>query len=190
MSSARHRDRVSGSQKSPHRSGKQHDAVITLTEQHTALRAKDRSGFICRMKFRNEAPEIPFEPKFLAYPFDPTRLTRYQTTDLEKNYKFSIHTEPDLGIHIDLIEPEQYEPPENGAEMLPEDEELMVDEKKNPSSRSAVDDSTKSSAPWLHKTVYYGNDDLYGDQQLNRTLQPTRDEEVLIFFLSIGMVGC
>jgi hypothetical protein len=98
-----------------------------------------------------------------------------------QNYKFSIHTEPDLGIHIDLIEPEQYEPPENGAEMLPEDEELMADEKKNPTSRSTVEEPSKSTAPWLHKTVYYGNDDLYGDQQLNRVSQPIREEEVCRF---------
>ena len=44
-----------------------------------------------------------------------------------QNYKFSLHTEPDLGIHIDLIEPEQYEPPETGAALLPEDEELLFD---------------------------------------------------------------
>ncbi len=100
-----------------------------------------------------------------------------------QNYKFSIHTEPDLGIHIDLIEPEQYEPPENGAEMLPEDDELMADEKKNPTSRSAVEESSKLSAPWLHKTVYYGNDDLYGDQQLNRVSQPIREDEVFLHLL-------
>lgn len=69
--------------------------------------------------------------------------------------------------------------------MLPEDEELMADEKKNPTSRSAVEESSKSSAPWLHKTVYYGNDDLYGDQQLNRVSQPIREEEVSLLELSV-----
>ena len=62
-------------------------ATISLTEHHNALKsskAKERGSFICRMKFRNELPEIPFEPKFLPYPFDPSRLTRYQSTDLEK----------------------------------------------------------------------------------------------------------
>jgi hypothetical protein len=55
--------------------------TITLTEQHKILKAKDKHGFICRMKFRNDLPDVPFEPKLLAPATDPlTHLTQYNAT--------------------------------------------------------------------------------------------------------------
>jgi hypothetical protein len=67
-----------------------------------------QSKFICPLKFRNSLPDIPFDPKLLEYPFDPDRFVRYQPTSLEKNFKFKIFSEPDLGITIDLIDPTAY----------------------------------------------------------------------------------
>ena len=32
-----------------------------------------RSDLICRVKYSNTLPDIPFDPKFLAYPFDTQR---------------------------------------------------------------------------------------------------------------------
>lgn len=32
----------------------------------------------------------------------------YKTTSLEKNYKWELLTEPDLGVKIDLIDPDTY----------------------------------------------------------------------------------
>ncbi len=72
---------------------------------------KKPSEFLCKIKYYNNLPDVPFEPKLLNYPFDPQRFVKYQTTTLEKNYKFTLHTEPDMGIFIDLIDPNTYKPP-------------------------------------------------------------------------------
>lgn len=57
----------------------------------------------CRIKYQNKLPDIPFDPKFINYPFDPNRFIEYKSTTLEKNYKWDILNEQDLGVRIDLI---------------------------------------------------------------------------------------
>ncbi|XP_017695077.1 PREDICTED: RNA polymerase II-associated factor 1 homolog [Lepidothrix coronata] len=34
----------------------------------------ERSGVVCRVKFCNGLPDIPFDPKFITYPFDQSRF--------------------------------------------------------------------------------------------------------------------
>ena len=63
---------------------------------------------ICRVKYGNTLPDIPFDPKFLAYPFDPQRFVNYKATSLEKDYKFELQTESDMGITVDLVLPDAY----------------------------------------------------------------------------------
>ncbi len=57
----------------------------------------------CKIKYQNNLPDIPFDPKSIAYPFDPNRYIEYKPTTLEKQYKWDILTEQDLGIRMDLI---------------------------------------------------------------------------------------
>ena len=33
-----------------------------------------RSDFVCRVKYCNNLPDVPFDPKFLLYPFDQNRF--------------------------------------------------------------------------------------------------------------------
>ena len=40
------------------------------------------------------------------------RFIDYAPTSLERNYKYELLTEHDLGVHVDLILPEAYEKPE------------------------------------------------------------------------------
>ncbi|EKX52282.1 hypothetical protein GUITHDRAFT_102185 [Guillardia theta CCMP2712] len=142
-------------------------APINLAEDHSLLTKRSRADtFISKMKFRNDLPELPFEPKFLASQMDVKKLTSYSFTSLEKNFKYSLLTEPNLGIHIDLIEPETYEPPSNGAPLLPEDKYLLEGEKVETNrSNLRINIKERPNVPWLHKTAYYGNEDLYDYQQ-------------------------
>ena len=32
-----------------------------------------RSELVCKVKYNNTLPDIPFDPKFITYPFDPNR---------------------------------------------------------------------------------------------------------------------
>ena len=43
--------------------------------------AEDRKAdLICRVKYSNTLPDIPFDPKFIAYPFDSQRFISYNPT--------------------------------------------------------------------------------------------------------------
>jgi RNA polymerase II-associated factor 1 len=57
----------------------------------------------CKIKYQNNLPDVPFDPKSIAYPFDPNRYIAYKPTNLEKQFKWDILNEQDLGIRIDLI---------------------------------------------------------------------------------------
>jgi len=173
------------------RPGSKSEALkIELLDHHTPLsRLADKTGtksnFICRMKLRNECPGLPFEPKFLAYPSEQNRLTRYSCTTLEKNHKHALLTEPDLGIHIDLIEHETYEPPATGIEMQPEDALLLEEVVRTRKLRPGLegDRGKRPNVPWLQKTVYYGNEDMFEFQQGSKVqpgMVPAPEHETLL----------
>lgn len=46
------------------------------------------------------------------FQFEPNRFIHYAPTSLERNYKYELLTEHDLGVQVDLILPEAYEKPE------------------------------------------------------------------------------
>jgi len=75
----------------------------------------ERSGVVCRVKYCNSLPDIPFDPKFITYPFDQNRFVQYKATSLEKQHKHDLLTEPDLGVTIDLINPDTYRIEPNGV---------------------------------------------------------------------------
>jgi hypothetical protein len=39
-----------------------------------------KTDLICRVKYANTLPDIPFDPKFIAYPFDSQRFISYNPT--------------------------------------------------------------------------------------------------------------
>lgn len=43
-------------------SGRDAAQLISLGEQHSLLQEKSKGGFICKMKFSNELPDLPFDP--------------------------------------------------------------------------------------------------------------------------------
>eukprot|EP01114_Cavostelium_apophysatum_P018236 TRINITY_DN5601_c0_g1_i1.p1 TRINITY_DN5601_c0_g1~~TRINITY_DN5601_c0_g1_i1.p1 ORF type:complete len:419 (+),score=94.45 TRINITY_DN5601_c0_g1_i1:78-1334(+) len=121
---------------------------------------KKHSEFICRTKYSNNLPPIPFDPKLLSYPFDKMRFVRYAATSLDRNMKHVLHCEPDLGIAIDLIDPAAYKAP---SEVTLEDEDIaIVDPKeqvengttKSPSMKRRTESPRSFSAPFLKKSTY------------------------------------
>jgi hypothetical protein len=76
---------------------------------------KQKSNFVCHnVKFQSALPTIPLDAKMLQYPLDLQRFVPYKLiTGMEKNQKYELLTEPDLGIHIDLIDPDTYKIPES-----------------------------------------------------------------------------
>ncbi|KAM8952579.1 RNA polymerase II-associated factor 1 homolog [Pelodytes ibericus] len=112
----------------------------------------ERSGVVCRVKFCNSLPDIPFDPKFITYPFDQNRFVQYKATSLEKQHKHDLLTEPDLGVTIDLINPDTYRIDTNGLLDLA-DEKLLEEEIQAPSSSKRSQQHAKV-VPWMRKTEY------------------------------------
>ncbi|KAG1705839.1 RNA polymerase II-associated factor 1 [Nymphon striatum] len=111
-----------------------------------------RSDLVCRVKYCNTLPDIPFDPKFVTYPFDSNRFVHYNATSLERNYKHELLTENDLGIVIDLITPDAYSVNPN-VSLDPADEKLLEDEIIAPqnSKRSKYH---ATSVSWMRRTEY------------------------------------
>jgi len=83
---------------------------------------------LCRMKYSNTLPDIPFDPKFISYPFEAHRFVQYNPTSLERNFKYDLLTEHDLGVPIDLINPEVYAIGSASTQPDLEDERLLEEE--------------------------------------------------------------
>merc|ERR1719431_1728448 len=99
----------------------------------------ERSGLICRVKYTNTLPDIPFDPKSIKYPFNRQRFIKYKPTTLEKLCKVELHTDFDLGVNIDLINPETYIRPADCADNM-QDNALLADDdhKRNDTKRSQI----------------------------------------------------
>uniref|UniRef100_A0A672M4P1 RNA polymerase II-associated factor 1 homolog n=1 Tax=Sinocyclocheilus grahami TaxID=75366 RepID=A0A672M4P1_SINGR len=111
-----------------------------------------RSGVVCRVKYANSLPDIPFDPKFITYPFDQHRFVQYKATSLEKQHKHELLTEPDLGVTIDLINPDTYRI-DPSILLDPADEKLLEEEIQAPSSSKRSQQHAKV-VPWMRKTEY------------------------------------
>ncbi|KAG7272187.1 hypothetical protein CRUP_036901, partial [Coryphaenoides rupestris] len=111
-----------------------------------------RSGVVCRVKYCNSLPDIPFDPKFITYPFDQHRFVQYKATSLEKQHKHELLTEPDLGVTIDLINPDTYRI-DPSILLDPADEKLLEEDMQAPSSSKRSQQHAKV-VPWMRKTEY------------------------------------
>lgn len=107
---------------------------------------------MCRVKYCNSLPDIPFDPKFITYPFDQHRFVQYKATSLEKQHKHDLLTEPDLGVTIDLINPDTYRIDPNIL-LDPADEKLLEEEIQAPTSSKRSQQHAKV-VPWMRKTEY------------------------------------
>ncbi|XP_046813142.1 RNA polymerase II-associated factor 1 homolog [Vespa crabro] len=121
-------------------------------DKRTTRPAEKRSELICRVKYCNTLPDIPFDPKFITYPFESTRFIRYNPTSLERNYKYEVLTEHDLGVEIDLINKDTYAGDVNG-QLEPADEKLLEEDVLTPQDSKRSRHHARSVS-WLRRTEY------------------------------------
>ncbi|CAB3980556.1 RNA polymerase II-associated factor 1 homolog [Paramuricea clavata] len=108
--------------------------------------------FVCRVKYNNHLPDIPFDAKFIAYPFEANRFVQYKPTSLEKNYKHELLTDVDLGVNIDLIDPDTYAVSAD-VNLHPIDEKLLEEEPIGLTDQKRSRQHNKTVS-WLRKTEY------------------------------------
>lgn len=119
--------------------------------------AASRNDLLCSIKYKNTLPDVPFDPKFLTYPFDPLRFIQYNPTSLERNYKHDVLAEVDLGVPIDLILPETYSIIDDNGMLDPADEALLEEEiAPQPESKRARQHAKNVS--WLRRTEYISSE--------------------------------
>ncbi|CAG0884145.1 unnamed protein product, partial [Cyprideis torosa] len=127
-----------------------------------------RSELICKVKYFNTLPDIPFDCKFLAYPFDPNRFVNYVPTSLERSHRWDLLVEPDLGMRIDLVNPETYS--DTGSGMLdPADEKLLEEDALVPTDSKRSRHHAKAVS-WLRRTEYISTE--------HTRFQPSQIEKV------------
>ncbi|KAK3561343.1 hypothetical protein QTP86_030648 [Hemibagrus guttatus] len=127
-------------------------AELKMLRSSSHRTVPERSGVVCRVKYCNSLPDIPFDPKFITYPFDQHRFVQYKATSLEKQHKHELLTEPDLGVTIDLINPDTYRIDPNIL-LDPADEKLLEEEIQAPTSSKRSQQHAKV-VPWMRKTEY------------------------------------
>ncbi|KAL4713489.1 hypothetical protein ACJJTC_010474 [Scirpophaga incertulas] len=111
-----------------------------------------RSDLVTRVKYCNTLPDIPFDLKFITYPFPSTRFIQYNPTSLEKNYRYEVLTEHDLGVHIDLINRDIYQGDGNAA-LDQADEKLLEDDVLTPQDSKRSRHHAKNVS-WLRRSEY------------------------------------
>lgn len=111
-----------------------------------------RSELITRVKYCNTLPDIPFDLKFITYPFENDRFIQYKPTSLERNYRYEVLTEHDLGVTIDLINRDLYQI-DHLAVLDPADEKLLEEDIHTPQDSMRSSRHAKSVS-WLRKSEY------------------------------------
>ena len=127
------------------------------SRRSTSGLSSSRQDLICSVKYTNNLPDIPFDPKFLVYPFEQNRFIQYNTTSLESNHKHELMTEVDLGVPINLIDPKIYTPSDIPYQLDPKDEELLEEEAPAPTESKRAKQHAKTIS-WLRKTEYISSE--------------------------------
>lgn len=112
-----------------------------------AKQAEKQKQLVGRVRYSNTLPDIPFDPKFISYPFEANRFVQYNPTSLERNFKFDLLTEHDLGVSIDLINPEAYAI--DPAVVVDIEDERLLEEETASSTDSKRSRHHNKAVSWL-----------------------------------------
>ncbi|WIA18195.1 hypothetical protein OEZ85_009668 [Tetradesmus obliquus] len=127
-------------------------------------RLRRDTPFICNIRFKNDLPEIPSDPKLLVSSYEPDKLSRFFLTSIEQQPRRELLLPADVGVTISLMDLERYDvPPLQPGErrrLDPADEALLQDVDSLPAAGQAVSPlkvkrATKGQGPsWLMATTY------------------------------------
>mmetsp|Transcript_2737 Transcript_2737/g.6325 ORF Transcript_2737/g.6325 Transcript_2737/m.6325 type:complete len:390 (+) Transcript_2737:21-1190(+) len=114
---------------------------------------KQKSQFMCQLKYKTDLPEPHNHMKLMVYPFQKDRLSRYCGSYMDMKRIFDVQPEGLLGVPIDLIDLDRYATHDEEIQMSMEDQRLFLPE-VDPSAQTATTDGVS----WLRKSVPLGND--------------------------------
>ncbi|KAL4421193.1 hypothetical protein ABPG77_010068 [Micractinium sp. CCAP 211/92] len=116
-------------------------------------RLRRETAFLCNIRFKNDLPEIPCDPKLLLPPYSKEEIAAFKLTELEKDLRKDLLFEPDLGIPIHPWNIERYSIPEVVPALHPDDAALVAsDDELGPKRARLRGDAAEVS--WLLRTKY------------------------------------
>jgi len=131
-----------------------------VTDVAGASRKLEMGDFVCPYAFAGALPPPPSDPKLIEIPFDKASFVKFRyDSKAEAQAKYELLAEPDLGITIDLVDPQAYEAPA-GATCAPEDKVLLSSDALAQAlgeKRAATTSKSNSEVTWLRKTPLLGN---------------------------------
>ncbi|XP_055294950.1 RNA polymerase II-associated factor 1 homolog [Sitodiplosis mosellana] len=128
-----------------------------------------KSELISRVKYCNTLPDIPFDLKYITYPFANDRFVQYNPTSLERNYKYEVLTEHDLGVTIDLINRDLYQSDPNSQ--LDQADEKLLEEEVHTVADSQRSRHHAKSVSWLRKSEYISTEQTRFQPQNNEKVE-------------------
>lgn len=138
---------------------------------------KQKSEFVCEIRYLTDLPEPPLDPKLLKLQLPEDRLITYCSSALERKHKAPLLCEKLLGIPIDMVDQEQFQPSaeERRQGMHPRDAALFVgqasllaEENKNTRGDALIG----TTFTWLERNTYLQNN-LY-DMQAKKNISETQ----------------
>ncbi|XP_011402726.1 PREDICTED: RNA polymerase II-associated factor 1 homolog [Amphimedon queenslandica] len=117
-----------------------------------------RNDLLCSVQFKNVLPDVPFEPKFITYPFDSLRFIQYNPTSLERNHRHETLTEVDLGVSVDLILHETHTSLEPADSELHPDDKILLEEEVTAQPESKRARQHARNVSWLRRTEYISSE--------------------------------
>ncbi|RUS23099.1 Paf1-domain-containing protein [Endogone sp. FLAS-F59071] len=125
--------------------------------------------FLCRVRYRNNLPPLPFAPKLIATPPLTARFVKYESTSLIEKTPYALAVDQDLGMPIDVATVQYLERLELGGgqddqavqAISPEDRELFVEPPEDPLHAGTGLKRSKAPRPivtWLRRSEYISSE--------------------------------
>ena len=146
-----------------------------------AARRLELGDFVCPYHFGAGLPPLPADPKLLEIDFERASFVRFRfDSAVEVSAKYELLPEPDLGITIDLVDPEAFAAGAPGTKLDGADEELLsasalaqaLGERKG---IAAVAKEMRENVTFLRKTPIMSNnlyDSVNKFQKVNMESKP------------------
>jgi RNA polymerase II-associated factor 1 len=142
------------------------DFPISIQVDDNPLRKKD-SRFLCNVRFKNDLPEIPSDPKMLLSQLNLDELGAFKLFSNEKELKRDVRFPVDMGLPLSSLYIEQYDV-YSGDKLQAKDAALLdlagdVATEVGSRKRKSV-----PNAPWLMRTKYISGDSGAGGPRKQR----------------------
>ncbi|GIL46844.1 hypothetical protein Vafri_3728 [Volvox africanus] len=163
-------------QQQPHNASHASSSIIPMAVEN---RLRRDTPFLAHIRFKNDLPEIPSDPKMLVSQIQPEVLSRFALTAIERQARRDLLTPPN--IVISALDVQRYQVPDQPGPIDPADAALLKDDSRpltvgGSSLASAGDGRHKSFAArtkgmdvdkcsWLMRTTYISSSDNRGVQR-------------------------